>query len=308
MVVTSAAYFAGVMTMVGSTVLVTNSLALASSGMLPAVLPGPGLHLAPAALPGMSPHPALDLPSHLSLPCRTGFRCNETRDAVEGGEEEKEPKPMSASLEPSWMPGKSVVDTILSQLISVLTLKSHLVQFVSAVTDSGISQQSRKKAPGFMASSCVKYAEESQVEEEEERPPADAVISRWFELEESTSREVDGVIVPCVHCRKRKVPSDNGGEVDSGFMLSGSGFQQQCLGNLCWEETVAHHELGCGGRWWWKGQSVCQCQGYCQGYSCGPESYPGGCCSREAMVSMQNLFPDITIGFSTSVPPAVYAT
>ena len=136
--VSSAAYFAGVMTMVGSTVLVTNSLALASSGVLPILLPG--LPLTPAAQPGLapssslSPLPMLEFPSEFSHPSHAGFPCNETGDAAEMTEEEESERvPGSGNLDPSWMQGKSIVDAILSQLMAVLTLKSHLVQFLSLI-------------------------------------------------------------------------------------------------------------------------------------------------------------------------------
>ena len=311
--VSSAAYFAGVMTMVGSTVLVTNSLALASSGALPVLLPG--LHLAPATLPGLAPSPSLsplsmlEFPSETSLPSRAGFRGNETGDAMEiAGEKESEPVSGNGNLDPSWMQGKSVVDTILSQLMAVLTLKSHLVQFVSAVSDScrsvGNGKHLAKKAQHFRAGGWVRSAEKTKLKDEEKRSPADAVISRWFEMEES-SVEVDGAVGSCPCCRKRKVLPGNGCEMDSGFMPSGSSLQQ-CHGSRCWEEAMAQRKLGGSG--WWKGHGVRQCQVECQGYSCGAEAHPGGRCSREASASMQRLFPDIVIGFSTSMPPPVYAT
>jgi len=304
--VSSAAYFAGVMTMVGSTVLVTNSLALASSGVLPILLPG--LPLTPVAQPGLAPSPSLsplptlEFPSEFSRPSHAGFPCNETGDAAEMTEEEEsEPVPGNGNLDPSWMQGKSIVDTILSQLMAVLTLKSHLAQFVSdGCKSGGNGKHSAKTAQHFRAGGWGKAAEETRVEDEEERSPADAVISRWFEMEES-SVELDGAVRSCAYCRRRKARPDKGSEMDFGTMRSGSSLQQRRR-NRCWKETMAQQKHGCNEGW--KGHGVRQPQGY----SICAESSQGRPCSREALNSMQSLFPDIVIGFSTSMPPPVYAT
>ncbi|XP_070185617.1 protein CNPPD1-like isoform X2 [Littorina saxatilis] len=306
--VSSAAYFAGVMTMVGSTVLVTNaSVALASSGLMP------GLRTTfPLLLPGLSPStflpplPALEFPGEISPPSLAGFRSNETGEAVER-EEESGPMPESRDVE--WTRGKSVLDTILSQLMAVLTLKSHMMQFVSAVSDglaSGENQNgSAKKSSRIKPRTCIQPATEAEPQDERDVSPADAVTSRWFEMEES-SVELGHTAGSCSCCGKwKRTLAENGLKLDFALMLSASQCPS-CCQNGCWRDARARQcpesTAGCKAqrRGLWEGQR--------QGRNCRTGLNQQGSCWREALASMPNLFPDITIGFSTSMPPPVFAT
>lgn len=287
--VSSAAYVAGIMVMVGSTVLVTNAcVGLSTVGLLPVLLPA--LHTSSA--PVTAPLPALCPPRMVNChperyPPALGFRANETNPAME--------EEQSGSEDQSQMPGQSVVDTILSQLMAVLTLKSHLAQFVYAVSDGYVSNRDRnhseRKAPQNHPDHCLE-TEEGTDGCGQDVSASNTLMSSLFGMEEM-SAEMDCFVGSCWKCGKQEA------HLRSGLSPSLS------------------HSLHCNNR------------GNCEVYpewinslldeQC-HETYPlchskneletlsTNFCRNQIRATMQSLFPDIVIGFSTSMPAAVYAT
>ena len=297
----TAAYFAGVLIMVGSTVLVTNaSLTLASSGMMPLLMPGfrttvsffPGL--APALLPVDGP------PGYQPTLSDPGFSANETRD--EGEKEEEEAGLVSGDEGHPELPGDSVVDTILSQLMAVLTLKSHLVQFVSAVSDGYASGKDRNRSSSKLLQHNACNVE-SEVEADgmvKEESSVDAVFSLWLE-KGALSGELNHAVWSCPCCRKSTLHTG----LFSNVMWSGAG-ASLCHANQHLENLLVQH--GFDQNEWTQVTKGWVCADQCQRYK---QQLQG--CSKElsqtvAVTGMDSLFPDITIGFSTSMPPPVYAT
>ncbi|KAL8576614.1 hypothetical protein ACOMHN_025089 [Nucella lapillus] len=294
--VSSAAYVAGIMVMVGSTVLVTNAcVGLSTVGLLPVLLPALHTTPTPAAVPTLLPilrPPLVVICPRDNPPPAIGFRANETGHAME---EEK-----SGSEGHPQMAGQSVVDTILSQLMAVLTLKSYLAQFVYAVSDGYASNRDRnhseRKAPPRYNSDRCWETEEGTDGCGQDVSTAGSLMSRLFGMEE-TSAEMDWCVGSCCKCGKQKAPlsSDrNPSLLHSSHCLHGSQNGGNCKDY--WE--------------WMKSVVVKPCHGLsplCHGAKEG-DPVAGTCCRSEQMASMHSLFPDVAIGFSTSMPPAVYAT
>nr|KAG5702405.1 hypothetical protein BaRGS_027492 [Batillaria attramentaria] len=224
--VSSAAYFAAAMTMVGSTVLVTNaSLMLASPGVLPVLLPG----LQPMGLPQSSPLsqlyglpslPALEFPADAFPGGSAGYQQNETADAAKA--EELGPEPTNPDV--SSVPGKTVVETIMSQLMAVLTLKSHLVQFVSAVADNYTSARSRSTTSKWHDTGLDCTSETGTVftSDPDMASTADA-CSRWLEMKKSYgSSAAAGPQETCHCCGEMLAGRDRDGFRSLQFMFPGA--------------------------------------------------------------------------------------
>ncbi|XP_076441241.1 uncharacterized protein LOC143280470 [Babylonia areolata] len=316
--VSSAAYMVGVMNMVGSTILVTNAcVALSSVGLLPVLLPalhtnlaaGPALHTSlaagpalhtnlaagpalhtnlaagPGPLPALCPHPALGCPD--MPPPVSGLPDNETRQEAE----EEESK---AGDEP-WMGGQSVVDTILSQLMAVLTLKSHLAQFVYAVSDNYASHRdgnhSERKVPQYNHDSCL--GDEEGAEGSDPEITTSRLESRLFHIGEAPA-DLDNVMGPCPKCKKKEA------DLCSGFVPTLSSCVQGCCKGDCWKG-------GKDDRDWLSSLKAQHCHEICPLYNCRAQTQSAKRCKNQSLATMSSPFPDIVIGFSTSMPPLVFA-
>ncbi|KAK7490883.1 hypothetical protein BaRGS_00017939 [Batillaria attramentaria] len=309
--VSSAAYFAAAMTMVGSTVLVTNaSLMLASPGVLPVLLPG----LQPMGLPQSSPLsqlyglpslPALEFPADAFPGGSAGYQQNETADAAKA--EELGPEPTNPDV--SSVPGKTVVETIMSQLMAVLTLKSHLVQFVSAVADNYTSARSRSTTSKWHDTGLDCTSETGTVftSDPDMASTADA-CSRWLEMKKSYgSSAAAGPQETCHCCGEMLAGRDRDGFRSLQFMFPGACSRPLATGHCVDVGTSIgqnpanriNGERGPGHQGQREGQGQLRS---------GP-SRSGGC--REKVPGVRGVhhsFPDITIGFTTSMLPPVYAT
>lgn len=305
--VSSAAYFAAAMTMVGSTVLVMNApLVLTSSGVLPVLMPGSHLFRIPLivfspTLQGLPTLPAVDLPS--MFPGNSGvLRPNET--AGERAEEELTPE--SSIPDPSWVPGSTVLETIMSQLMAVLTLKSHLMQFVSAVADNYTAKAHNitKTRHEPRRIGCTSQMTTGSSLEDDEPSAKDADYSRWMDLEQmfaGSGRDINGP-ENCCCCGKQMSDGRNQNSWGSRQSL----FSRACSDRL---STGQHRNDGISCCRYQAASTVEECcSGPCQCRYLKPSSWPGRCGDGAGSLGVHHLFPDITIGFATSMLPLFYAT
>lgn len=293
MMVSTVAYVAAVLTMVGSTVLVANmSLVLASSGMLPA-----SLHTVQTPVPFQPLLPTQEQPIYAVSPRDRSALLNETAINPEEGSDSAE----------SEMPGTTVLDTIMSQLMAVLTLKSHMLQFVQAVSDNFTNDRLHLSAKkhSWPATSLA--------------PPVQVPSGHW----ESKTKRCCNAGSPFSSCFQiiERMSSSTDLERWSVFYPGCDMDQVRASYAHCLlQQSLCCHECSHGldrksgqkqGEYLddYQGIDLSECCDYSRpSYKCGVESRNPSCSGLEAETNMPYFFLDITIGFATSMPPLVFST
>lgn len=294
------------MTMVGSTVLVTNaSLAIASCGLLPVtllpalrhvhVVSPPSISLSslnqPVPVHSLVHLPTLDIPEPVAVLSNLRFPANETNHFEEDSETSSESTPSDHSEL-----GVSIVNTILSQLMAVLTLKSHLVQFVQAVSDNYTSDRSRTYSRNafLQNGACAHRWEDDLVHVVDGAKPE---LSDGSEMEKITTTLYDADHPEKILCCKYSTSTgdDNSGK---SWLQSKQPYQSCKVPDrhfdhckLIWQADVLHSD-----------------QSQFEILEHSSEVQQQQYCLIKRGVSMQKLFHDVTIGFITSMPPPVFAT
>ncbi|XP_076460063.1 protein CNPPD1-like [Babylonia areolata] len=204
---------------------------------------------------------------------------------------------------------ETILNAILSQLMAVLTLRSHVVQFVFAVSDSYMAGTCRNlstdKTLDANVHGCVKSSaggtntERIGLAQDDNDDNTDAL--HRFPLDEGTRSDEEGS-GPCLHCHRgqwsgREVRADEHGA---------SLLDDQLLHNSWWWRGTGRRVKGAerderGGR-------VTQCQRSCPDHHTRVVQSRGGCqCEQSDVTStVRHSFPDVVIGFSTSVPASMY--
>lgn len=316
--VSSAAYLAGLMMMVGSTVLVTNaSLVLSTPGLIPAIhnaFPAVSTPLAALTYLPFSTDAPEEFGAEMMQPKISGFDVNHTVVASEKEEKERSVLDLLDDQQAggSKESGPSVLDTILSQLVAVLTIKSHLVQFLSAVSHSyssvhytDVGNRSSKKFSSIPStfSSCLHPSSSAHLETEFVGKESCCPTLQTTVCFEALGFSADVCALPSGNLRSGcsfQGPINCGCEMDRET-LSSSAPSWDCMLNR--DHAISgdhgHEKLGRSGTRRTR-------SGLAKGWPELSEAIPG-CCQKEKLSFFHNLFPDITVGFTTSMPPVVYA-